>query len=92
MTKEELDFLADVERRAKSPEMLTSIVLSAIRGAQNESENIREHASDIEVVAAMALNAEVKDNENFIADKLEKWKSISCVRWDACIGRLRKRG
>jgi hypothetical protein len=92
MTEEDLRFLSEVAHRAKDPDMLRSIIFSAIGGVQRNAEEIRKHAVDMEVVASMAMNARLfKGNEKFLADKLEGWKHMNGLRWDDQITKLRSR-
>jgi hypothetical protein len=92
MTEEDLRFLSEVAHRAKDPDMLRSIIFSAIGGVQRNAEEIRKHAVDMEVVASMAMNARLfKGNEKFLADKLEGWKHMNGLRWDDQITKLRSK-
>ena len=91
MTQDELEFLSEVARRAKDPDMLRSIIFSAIGGIQRNAEEVRKHAVDMEVVANMAMNTRLfKGNEKFLADKLEGWKHMNGLRWDDQIAQLKK--
>ena len=90
MNTEGEKFLVEVAHRAADPSMLQSIILAAVSGVKRRSEDVRAHAVDMEVVASMALNTRLfKGNEKFIADKIEKWKHMSSVRWDDQIARLK---
>ncbi len=67
MSEDEMKFLSEVAHRAKNPDMLRSIIFSAIGGVQRNAEEVRKHAVDMEVVASMALNTRLfKGNEKFI--------------------------
>ena len=92
MNIEDQKFLSAVAHRSKDPVMMQSIILSAIGGLKVKSEQVREHAVDMETVASMALNTRLfKGNERFIADKLEKWKHMNSNRWDDQIKTLREK-
>ena len=92
MNIDEQKFLSEVAHRSKDPVMMQSIILSAIGGLKVKSEQVREHAVDMETVASMALNTRLfKGNERFIADKLEKWKHMNSNRWDDQIKTLREK-
>ena len=92
MTQDELDFLSQVAHRAKDPDMLRSIIFSAIGGVQRQAEETRKHAVDMEVVASMAMNTRLfRGNEKFLADKLEGWKHMNGLRWDDQIKALREK-
>ena len=51
MTEDEIKFLHEVAHRAKEPEMLKNILLSAVSGTVRYAEEVRKHAVDMEVVA-----------------------------------------
>jgi hypothetical protein len=92
MNEEELKFLSEVARRAKDPDMLRSIIFSAIGGVQRNAEEVRKHAVDMEVVASMAMNTRLfKGNEKFLADKLESWKHMNGLKWDDHIAKLKEK-
>lgn len=92
MSEDEMKFLSEVAHRAKNPDMLRSIIFSAIGGVQRNAEEVRKHAVDMEVVASMALNTRLfKGNEKFLADKLEGWKHMNGLNWDDQITRLREK-
>ena len=92
MNIEDQKFLSEVAHRSKDPVMMQSIILSAIGGLKVKSEQVREHAVDMETVASMALNTRLfKGNERFIADKVESWKHMNSNRWDNQIERLREK-
>lgn len=90
MTPEDMKFLREVADRSKDPNMMRSIISSAIGGCEHVARKANERAADMEVVAAMALNARVfKSNENFLAQKLEKWEGQTSLRWDDQIKKLK---
>ena len=92
MSEDDLKFLAEVAHRAKDPVMMQSIIMSAVGGVRRNAEEVRKHAVDMEVVASMAMNARLfKGNEKFLADKLEKWKDRTALRWDDQIVSLREK-
>jgi hypothetical protein len=46
----------------------------------------------MEIVASMAMNNQLfKGNEKFLADKLEGWKHMNGLKWDAQIAKLREK-
>lgn len=90
MTEDDLIFLREVARRSQDPNMMRSIINSAIGGCEHNARKAREQAADMEVVASMSLNTRLfKGNEKFLADKLEKWTATSALRWDDQIAELR---
>jgi len=92
MDDDTVKFLSEVAKRSQDPQMMRSIVNSAIGGCERGARLAREQAADMEVVAAMALNARVfKGNENFLAQKLEKWKDQTALRWDDQIEKLKEK-
>lgn len=92
MNVEEVKFLNEVYSRSKDPAVMRKIINAAILGLESHAERTRLHAVDMEVVANMAMNTRLfKNNERFIADKLEKWKSMNGLRWDDQIAELRER-
>jgi hypothetical protein len=91
MTLEELEFLEAVARRSQDPNMMRSIINSAIGGCEYNARKANERAADMEVVAAMSMNARVfKGNENFLVQKLEKWQGQTSLRWNDQIEKLKK--
>ena len=91
MTNEEKEFLSEVARRAKDPEMLKSIILSAVGGIEAESRESRKHAVDMETIAIMCLNQKLyKSNEKYIADMAEKWQDRAGLNWCQQIKDLRR--
>lgn len=92
MTPEELEFLEEVASRSQDPNMMRSIINSAIGGCEYNARKANERAADMEVVAAMSMNARVfKGNQKFLAEKLEKWKGKTSLRWDDQIAALKER-
>lgn len=92
MTPDDLEFLSEVADRSKDPNMMRSIINSAIGGCEHNARKANERAADMEVVAAMALNARVfKSNDNFLAQKLEKWQGKTSLRWDDQINKLKEK-
>lgn len=92
MTPDDLEFLSEVASRSQDPVMMRSIINSAIGGCEHNARKANERAADMEVVAAMALNARVfKSNDNFLAQKLEKWQGKTSLRWDDQINKLKEK-
>lgn len=92
MTPEDLEFLSEVAKRSRDPNMMRSIINSAIGGCEYTARQACEQAADMEVVASMALNTRLfKGNENFLAQKLEKWKHRTALRWDDQIAKLKEK-
>lgn len=90
MTQDDLKFLSEVAKRSQDPTMMRSIINSAIGGCEHNARQACAQAADMEVVASMALNNRLfKGNEKFLADKLEKWKDRTALRWDDQIAKLR---
>ena len=90
MNDDTAKFLAEVALRSQDPVMMRSIINSAIGGCEREARLAREQAADMEVVASMAMNTRLfKGNENFLAQKLEKWHNKTALRWDAQIEALK---
>jgi hypothetical protein len=89
-TYETAKFLREVEERAKTPEMLELILKYALKGVSDKNLELRKQVSDMETVAAMAINErEYKKQAPFIIQKLEAWKHTSALRWDDTIARLK---
>lgn len=92
MTPEDMKFLREVAERSQDPTMMRSIINSALGGLEHNARKAREQAADMEVVASMALNTRLfKGNEKFLADKLEKWKDRTALRWDDQIAKLKEK-
>jgi hypothetical protein len=92
MTPKEVEFLSEVSRRSQDPIMMRSIINSALGGCEHNARKANERAADMEVVAAMSMNARVfKGNENFLAQKLEKWNGQTSLRWDDQIKALKEK-
>jgi len=92
MTPEDLKFLSEVASRSQDPNMMRSIINSAIGGCEQKMHKACEQAADMEVVASMALNTRLfKGNENFLAQKLEKWRGRTALRWDDQIKALKEK-
>ena len=90
MTESEIEFLGEVARRSQDPAMMRSIIHSAIGGVEHNARQAQERAADMEVVAAMALNARVfKTQHTFLVQKLEKWAGKTSLRWDDHIKMLK---
>lgn len=92
MTPEELEFLREVASRSQDPVMMRSIINSATGGLEHNARRSDERAADMEVVASMAMNTRLfKGNENFLAQKLEKWRGRTALRWDDQIKKLKEK-
>ena len=92
MSEDEIKFLSEVAHRAKDPVMMQSIIMSAVNGVRRNAEEVRKHAVDIKVVASITLNTRLfKNNEKFLADKLEGWKHMNGLKWDDQINKLREK-
>ena len=92
MTQDDLKFLSEVASRSQDPTMMRSIINSAIGGCEHNTRKACEQAADMEVVASMALNTRLfKGNEKFLAEKLEKWKDKTALRWDDQIAALKEK-
>ena len=90
MTPDDIKFLTEVARRSQDPDMMRSIINSAIGGLLHDARKAHERAADMEVVAAIALNTRVfKSNQNFLAQKLEQWEGKTSLRWDDQINKLK---
>lgn len=93
LTDEDLKFIVAVKEYAKKKPHMVSALVEVIQDGINEAfKEATERAADMEATAAMALNARLfKGNETFIADKLEKWKGKTALRWDNQLIALRKK-
>jgi hypothetical protein len=92
MNTEDIRFLSEVANRAKDPVMMHAIISSAVGGVVRHAEEVRAHAVDMEIVASMAMNTRLfKNNEQFLADKLESWEHMNGLRWDDQIAKLRSK-
>jgi hypothetical protein len=94
MHNEEFEMLLAIFNFVRDdPSRLQGVLEAATKAVGERQKQYREHAVDMEIVASMSLNHRLfKGNENFIADKLERWKDLNSVKWDAQIEELRKRG
>jgi dihydrodipicolinate synthase/N-acetylneuraminate lyase len=94
MTDDEMKFLAEVRARCHGDAAMTERVIhNAITGMTDKAMLLADHAADMEVVAAMALNNRLfKGQENFLAQKLQKWNGRTSLRWDDQIAALTKKG
>ena len=91
MNESDLELLACVKHRAKDSEMLNRIISAAIDRFNMKFEEIRSHACAMETVAALAMNADLKGNEGYVADQLESFKHLNACKWDSQIEKLRKK-
>lgn len=92
MTPDDIKFLREVAQRSQDPAMMRSIINSAIGGLEHNSRKAHERATDMEVVASMAMNTRLfKGNEKFLAEKLERWDGQTSLRWDDQIKALREK-
>lgn len=92
MDDDTVKFLSEVARRSQDPTMMRSIINSALGGCEYNARKANERAADMEVVAAMSMNARVfKGQQTFLVEKLEKWKGQTSLRWDDQIDALRER-
>jgi hypothetical protein len=91
ISDEDFKFLVSVKEYVKSnPHMVNSAIQAIQSGLTDAFTEASERAADMEATAAMALNARLfKGNEKFIADKLEKWKGKTALRWDDQLKKLR---
>ena len=92
MNTEDIRFLSEIAKRAKDPVMMHAIIRAAVDGVVRHAEEVRKHAVDMETVASLAMNTRLfKNNEKFLADKLESWKHMNGLRWDDQIAKLRSK-
>lgn len=92
MTEDDLKFLREVSKRSHDRAMMQSIIMSAIGGLENSAREAHLRATDMEVVASMAMNTRLfKGNEDFLAQKLERWHGQTSLRWDDQIEKLRSK-
>lgn len=92
MTEDDLKFLREVAKRSHDRTMMQSIIMSAIGGLENSAREAHLRATDMEVVASMAMNTRLfKGNEDFLAQKLERWHGQTSLRWDDQIEKLRSK-
>jgi len=92
MDDDTVRFLSEVAKRSQNPQMMRSIINSAIGGCERAARLACEQAADMEVVASMAMNTRLfKGNEKFLADKLNKWKNKTALRWDDQIAKLKEK-
>jgi regulator of sirC expression with transglutaminase-like and TPR domain len=92
MKLEDIKFLQEVRSRSQDPEMMNRIIDVAVNGLQDRARKSDERAADMEVIASMAMNTRLfKGNENFLAQKLEKWNGKTSLRWDDQIAKLKEK-
>ena len=91
MSDADLKFIISVKDYAKkNPHMIAALIQVIQDGITEAFTEASERAADMETTAAMALNTRLfKGNETFIADKLEKWKGKTALRWDDQLTALR---
>ena len=90
MKLEEMEFLSEVASRAKDPDMLKSILLSAVGGVEAEARTSHKHALDMETIAIICLNNKLyKNNEKYIAEMAERWQDRMGMNWGQQIKDLR---
>lgn len=92
MTEDEEKFLREVRFRCQDPTMLRNVINVAITGCEDNAFKLQCKAADMEVVASMAMNTRLfKGNEDFLAQKLEKWQGQTSLRWDDQINKLKEK-
>lgn len=92
MTPEDIKFYQEVRQRSQDPDAMRQIIHVAIKGLEDSANILQQKAADMEVVAAMALNGRVfKGNQDFLAQKLEKWEGQTSLRWDDQIKKLKEK-
>jgi hypothetical protein len=92
MTPEDITFYQEVRKRSQDPDVMRQIIHVAIRGLEDSANLLQKRAADMEVVASMAMNTRLfKGNENFLAQKLEKWQDQTSLRWDDQINKLKEK-
>lgn len=92
MTEEDIKFYQEIRKRSQDPDVMRQIIHTAIKGLEDSANILQRKAADMEVVAAMSLNARVfKNNKNFLAQKLEKWEGQTSLRWDDQIAKLKEK-
>lgn len=93
MDPNELKFLAEVRQRCYNDAQMTErIIHSAIIGMVERTNALKLFASDMETIAAIAMNTRLfKGNERFLADKLESVANMCALKWDDQIEKLRSK-
>ncbi len=90
---DEMKLLGAVSRAVSDdPVFLEKVLRAGINGMMQESMASRRHASDMEAIAAIALNARMfKNSKNYIAQLLQKWEGTrNALNWKAHIQELLK--
>lgn len=93
MTEPDIKFVLMVENYIlANPHIVGETVFAIQRGITNAFAEASSRAADMETTAAITLNARLfKGNETFIADKLEKWKGKTALRWGDQLAALRSK-
>lgn len=89
--EEEIIFLQSIRAYCTTPGQSGKVIGAALAGIHAELDRQRNHAVDMETVAAMALNQRLfKTSKKFIIDKIERHKDMNALRWEDQIKELRK--
>jgi len=74
----------------KNPECGAYVSDFVAKGIEKARKQANERAADMEVALAVALAKRLKNGDDVILSKLEKWNSKASLRWDGTIELLRK--
>jgi hypothetical protein len=73
------------------PELAAHITEAMTAGLKECAQLNKQHASDMETVAAMSLNARLfKGQESYIASLIRKWSHKNTIKWDDVLTKLEK--
>ena len=94
LSSEDAMFIQEITHRVKEKPELTSAIITAITNGVTESVNRqRQKASDMEVVASMALHQRLfKGNNKFIASKIRQYhdKGQTSIDWSTTLENLER--
>lgn len=94
MNEQEMRFYSGLRATIRTNPEWVKTAQSAIQDGITEAlAESRGFAVDMETIAAMALETRLfKGNQGFIADKIEKWKSVCSLNWDHMVEKVRTMG
>jgi hypothetical protein len=83
MKQEDLQFLNTVaDYVKKNPEIAPYVTEFASKGLQEYVKQLREQCSDIEAALSMTLMHRKKVPDEFVKERLAKWKDKVFFRWN----------
>ena len=74
----------------KNPEAAAYISDYVARGLTASRQEAMERAADMEVALVAAISKRLKNSDQLILSKLEKWNGKSAINWSSTIEQLKK--